>query len=167
MSKVLSILSIVFACLSLISLLQHAIDVGLISIFSELVAYYRSASQQLFSAFEYLFSINIPQTIKDLWLLSFIGAGAYLKTPNIENSHLLRNFKISQENKIWKPLLFILMGFSFIGVGILLSAFTPSTYTDSMSEEPQVLMRGAIKNSFIVVLGACAFFVLNAYAPSV
>jgi hypothetical protein len=47
LSKVLRILSIVFACLSLISLLQHATDVGLISIFSELVAYYRATCKNI------------------------------------------------------------------------------------------------------------------------
>jgi hypothetical protein len=167
LSKVLRILSIVFASLSLISLLQHVTDVGLVSVFSDLITYYRNASQQLFSAFELLFSISIPQAIKDLWLLSFIGAGAYIKTPDIENSRLLRNFEISQNNKYWKPMLFLIMGSSFIGVGILFSVFNPSIYTDSMSEEPQVLIRGAARNSFIVAIGACAFFVLNAYAPSV
>jgi hypothetical protein len=166
-SKVLRILSIVFASLSLISLLQHVTDVGLVSIFSDLVTYYRDASQQFFIVFELLFSINLPQEIKDLWLLSFIGAGAYIKTPDIQNSRLLRNFEISQENKYWKPILFLLMGSSFIGIGILLTAFNPSIYTDSMSEESQVLMRNSAKNSFVVVIGACTFFVLNAYAPSV
>lgn len=110
MSNVLRILSIVFASLSLISLFQHVSDVGFVSIFSDLITYYRNASQQLFSIFEFLFTINIPQAIKDLWLLSFIGAGAYIKTPNIENSRLLRNFEISQENKYWKPIFFLLMG---------------------------------------------------------
>ncbi|MBB1344313.1 hypothetical protein H5158_22250 [Pseudoalteromonas sp. SR45-6] len=100
-------------------------------------------------------------------MLSFIGAGAYIKTPNIENSRLLRNFEISQENKYWKPIFFLLMGGAFIGAGILLSIFNPLIYTDSMSEEPQVLMRGAARNGFIVIIGVCAFFVLNAYAPSV
>jgi hypothetical protein len=156
-----------FAFLSLISLLQHITNAGLISVFSDLLAYYRNASQQIFSVFEFLFSIDIPQTIKDLWLLSFIGAGAYIKTPDIENSRLLRNIEISQMNKFWKPLLFLLLGSSFIGVAILLSALNPSIYTVSMTEEPQVLMRGAAKNSFIVVLGACVFFLLNTYAPSV
>lgn len=131
MSKVLRILSIVFASLSLISLFQHVSDVGFVSIFSDLITYYRNASQQLFSVFEFLFTINIPQAIKDLWLLSFIGGGA------------------------------------FIGAGILLSIFNPFIYTDSMSEEPQVLMRGAARNCFIVIIGVCAFFVLNAYALSV
>jgi hypothetical protein len=165
--KVLRVLSLVFASISLISLLQHVTDVGLVSVFLDLVTYYRNASQQLFSVFEIIFSINIPQAIKDLWLLSFIGAGAYIKTPGIENSRLLRNFEISQENKYWKPIFFLSMGSSFIGAGILLSAFMPLTYTDSMSEEPQFLMRGAAKNNFIVVIGACTFFALNAYAPSV
>lgn len=142
-------------------------DVGFVSIFSDLIEYYRNASQQLFSIFEFLFTFNIPQALKDLWLLSFIGAGAYIKTPNIENSRLLRNFEISQENKYWKPIFFLLMGGAFIGAGILLSIFNPLIYTDSMSEEPQVLMRGAARNGFIVIIGVCAFFVLNAYAPSV
>jgi len=123
LSTLLLILSIVFASLSLISLLQHITDVGLVSIFSDLVTYYRNASQQLFIIFELLFSINIPQEIKDLWLLSFIGAGAYIKTPDIQNNRLLRNFEISQENKYWKPIFFLLMGSSFIGVSILLTVF--------------------------------------------
>lgn len=110
MSKVLRILSIVFASLSLISLFQHVFDVGFVSIFSDLIEYYRNASQQLFSIFEFLFTFNIPQALKDLWLLSFIGAGAYIKTPNIENSRLLRNFEISQEKQTLKKLnLFLLL----------------------------------------------------------
>jgi hypothetical protein len=36
-----------------------------------------------------------------------------------------------------------------------------------MSEEPQDLMRGAARNVFIIIIAACAFFVLNAYAPSI
>jgi hypothetical protein len=147
--------------------LQQIIDVGLVSIFSDLITYYRSASQQIFGVFEFVFSIKLPQEIKDLWLISFIGAGAYIKTPDIENSRLLRNFELTQGNKYWKPIFFLLMGFSFVGVGILLSVLLPTTYTDSMSEEPQTLMRGAAKNSFVVVIGVCVFFLLNAYAPSV
>jgi hypothetical protein len=59
------------------------------------------------------------------------------------------------------------MGFSFISVGILLSALQPSIYTVSMSDEPQILIRGAVKNTLILVIEACAFFILNEYAPSV
>ena len=167
MSNVIRILSIIFAFLSLISLIQSIIDIGLVSIFSDLIAYYRNASQQVFKIFEILFTINIPQTLKDLWLLSFIGSGAYIRTSNIENSRLLRNFELSSENKYWKLVLFLTMGISFIGVIIIFSIFNPLTYTDSMSEEPQDLMRGAAKYCFIVVIGTCVFFVLNAYAPSV
>ncbi|EGR0943148.1 hypothetical protein EGX57_18110 [Vibrio cholerae] len=152
--------------LSVISLIQHSFDVGLAEIFYDLIEYYRKATYLCFNFIGGLISIKMPPVLMDLWAISFIGAGAYVKTPKIEQNRLLRNRDVKKSPKYWKAILFLFMGVTFIGLAIILSAFRPQTYIDDMSDEPMDLLRGTLKNVFIVLAGALVFFAINAYAPS-
>lgn len=146
---------------------QHLFNFGVSGVFNDIISYYRHITYQLFYFIGQLISISFPPKLMDLWTISFIGAGAYVRTPNIEFNRLLRNSDIRCFPKYWKFLLFLTMGFSFIGLFLLLSALQPQTYIDQMHEEPQNLMRGMLKNMLIIILSAIVFFALNAYAPSI
>ena len=153
--------------LSVISLIQHFFNVGIAEVFSDFLSYYRQLVYQFFGFFGQLFSIQFPEKMMDLWALSFVGAGAYVRTPNIEYNRLFRDRDIWLFPRYWKGLLFVFMGLSFIGLAILLAVFQPQTYVDELSIEPQNLMRGTIINALIVLSGVLVFFSLNAYAPSI
>lgn len=167
MNTTLRYISLLVSMLSVISLVQHFFNFGLSGVFNDIISYYRHITYQLFNLIGQLISISFPPKLMDLWTISFIGAGAYVKTPNIEFNRLLRNRDVRSFPKHWKIILFFLMGFSFTGFFLLLSAFSPSTYIDSMNEEPQDLIKGMLKNTLIILIGIIVFFALNAYAPSV
>jgi len=156
-------LSILLCVLSVVSLIQHVGDVGLTSIFVEFISYYRQITYQVYGYIGQLFTIEFPPILMDAWTLSFVAAGAYVKTLNIEYSRLLRNFDTTNWPRYWKSLLFVFIGITFTGLAILLSSFHFQTYID----ETQDLTRGALKNIMIVATAVAVFFVLNAYAPSV
>jgi hypothetical protein len=166
LKKTIWLLSLLMSILSLSSLVQHLGNVGLAAVFSELISFYRLITYQIYGFIGDLILIKFPPMLMDAWTLSFIGAGAYVNTPNIEKSRLLRNFDLSNKPKYWKSLLFVFMGLSFSGLALLFSALSPQTYLDEMSAEPQDLTRGALKNTLYVLVGTLVFFALNAYAPS-
>jgi hypothetical protein len=101
LKKAIWFLSLLLSILSLSSLIQHAGSLGLAAIFSEFISYYRLVTYQIYSFIGGLISIEFPPTLMDAWTLSFIGAGAYVNTPNIESSRLLRNFDLSNKPKYW------------------------------------------------------------------
>ncbi|EID4334180.1 TPA: hypothetical protein GRI37_21195 [Vibrio parahaemolyticus] len=166
MKDTLRYLSIVLSTISVISLLQHVGNVGVSSIFHDFISYYRYVAYEVFGLIGRLFSIDIPPTLMDVWTLSFIGAGAYVRTPNIEGSRLLRKYDTSKFPSYWKFIYFLLMGFTLVGLSIVFSALQPQIYVDDELGESYALSRRALKNVLVIVAGVVVFFVLNAYAPS-
>lgn len=159
-------MTLLLSILSVVSLIQHACAFGIAVVLSDFLSYYRLITYQIYNFIGGLISIEFPPMLMDAWTLSFIGAGAYINTPSIENSRLLRNIDVENKFKYWKSLLFVFMGISFSGLALLVAAFNPQTYVDDMSLEPQNLTRGALKNTLYALIGVVVFFLLNAYAPS-
>lgn len=167
MNNLFRFLSILVSTLSVVSLFQRMFDVGIAVVFSDVIEYYRLVTYQTFGFIGLLLSIKFPPTLMDLWVISFIGAGAYIRTENIEGSRLLRNIDTNKFPKYWKFIMFLFMGLGLMGIGIILSAIQPQTFIDDMSDEHQDLIMGALKNIAWILLGLVVFFAINAYAPSI
>ncbi|MCW8914514.1 MAG: hypothetical protein OQK24_01525 [Magnetovibrio sp.] len=153
--------------MSIVSLLQALFDVGLYSVTKELIHYYRTLTQVIFNIPFSFFEINLPTTLTDLWTLSFVGSGAYARTAYIEETRFFMRFPALTTWRYWRVLFTFVWGFSGVGLVFLWIMFTPTTYVDKYHEEPLDLMKGAAINFLYVLLGAVAFFALNAFAPSV
>lgn len=166
MKDTLRYLSIILSVVSVVSLIQHIGNVGIKPIFHDFISYYRYVSDQIFGLVGTLFSLDIPRGLIDIWTLSFIGAGAYVRTSDIEGSRLLRKYDTSKFPSYWKFIYFLLMGFSLAGLSIVYSVLQPQIYVDDEFGESYTLSRGALKNVVLTLAGAVIFFVLNAYAPS-
>ncbi|HCK84128.1 MAG TPA: hypothetical protein DHW63_06315 [Hyphomonadaceae bacterium] len=87
LKRVIWFLGILAASSSLISLVQHIAHVGLSPLFAEIVAYYRDIIGPVFDALYWpIHAIadaigiewRIPQIVRDLHLLSFLGASVYM-----------------------------------------------------------------------------------------
>ena len=166
MKDTLRYLSIVLSVLSVSSLIQHVGNVGISPIFHDFISYYRHVAYEVFGLIGRLFSIDLPPTLMDVWTLSFIGAGAYVRTPNIEQSRLLRKHDTGKFPSYWKFIYFLLMGFTLVGLSIVFSVLQPQIYVDDEYGESYELSRRALKNVLVTVVGVVVFFALNAYAPS-
>lgn len=160
------VLSIVISALSAASFVQALLNIGLISTLEGIATYYRELAASVFGLPTALLGVRPPQVVVDMWALSFIGAGAYVRTPGIEQSRALCEFMLNAQSLWWKIGLFFVLGFSGLGIGVVLGAIHPLTYVDGFHGEPQDLMKGAAKNVLLVCVGAIVFFALNAFAPS-
>ena len=109
--------------------------------------------------------LELPQPLVDFWTVSFLGAGAYVRTDGIERCRALRSYKLDPQSTLWTVGLFIAFGFSGLGLGIVLSAVHPLIYVDDFQEEPLDLMKGAALNVLLVGVGAITFFIVKAFAP--
>lgn len=166
MKDTLRYLSIVLSVLSVSSLIQHVGNVGISPILHDFISYYRHVAYEVFGLMSRLFSIELPPTLIDVWMLSFIGAGAYILTPNIEQSRLLRYHDTGKFPPYWKFIYFLLMGFTLVGLSIVFSALQRQIYVDDEYGESYELSRRALINVLVTFVGVVVFFVLNAYAPS-
>lgn len=102
----------------------------------------------------------------DFWTISFIGAGAFVRTPRIEQCRAFRNLPLDPNAIWWKVVVFLVFGFSGIGLVMVLSTVSPFTYVDGFYEETSDLARGAAKNVLLVCVGAVVFFAVNAFSLS-
>ncbi|TVP07560.1 hypothetical protein AYI73_04570 [Shewanella algae] len=148
--------------LSVISLMQQLLDIGLNGVFLDFLQYYRALLSEVIG----LLHLELPQPLLDLWTLSFIGAGAHVRTEGVEHIRLFREYKSLTTFRYWKAVYFFFLGVTFIGCSFFTAIISPFTYVDEMNQESQVVLRRTIVNSFIVISGMLLFFALNAYAPS-
>ena len=166
MNSTLKVLSILVGVLSLVSFAQEVLSFGFTPMMDNFIGYYRGIAHTFISYPARLVGISLPGEIIDFWALSFIGAGAYIRTPNIENTRFLRKYNFNPISTKGRVGIFAAFGVSGLGVAIFLAALNPMTYTDSMNEESQAVMRQSILNALLVVIGCVFFFVINAFAPS-
>ncbi len=159
-------LGLILSALSVISFVQVVLDVGLASTFQSLVSFYRSVANAVFGWPVAFIGLTLPQPLVDFWTISFLGAGAYVRTDGIEKCRAFRNYNLDPHAFGWKLAVLCLFGFSGIGTAIAFAPLWPLTYADNFHEEPLDLMKGAIANLFWVCLAAVAFFVLNAFTPT-
>ena len=85
-STVFRVLALIVGAMSVVSFTLRIVDVGLLPVAQNLVDYYREIAHFVFAKPLELFGISIPNYLSDAWALSFVGAAAYVRTPNIENS---------------------------------------------------------------------------------
>ena len=159
------VLSVLVGTLSVVSFIQSALDVGLTPLLRAFVSFYREIATAAFGLPAALLGLELPQPLVDFWTVSFLGAGAYVRTDGIERCRALRSYKLDPQSTLWKIGLFIAFGFSGLGLGIVLSAVHPLTYVDDFHEEPLDLMMGTAINVLLVGVGAIIFFVVNAFVP--
>lgn len=133
----------------------------------EVIDYYRTIAYFLFGLPAQMFGFQFPGALMDMWTLSFIGAAAYAKTPNIENARFFRRYPAVTDVRYWKFWLLWIFGLSGIGLAVLFGAISPITYVDEFHEEPLDLSKRAGINVLYIIGGAIAFFILNAFGPTV
>lgn len=167
MKETTRLLSVVLGIFSLVSLIQQLFNIGVFEVAREALGFYRSLAYFFLGFPARLLGYSIPHELMDYWILSFIGAAAYIKTKNIEGSRIFRDRKNLTSSRYWKPCLFFILGVSGLGIMVLMWAISPFTYVDEFHEETPDLMRGAAKNALAIFGGAILFFALNAFSPTV
>ncbi len=165
-STVFRVLALIVGAMSVVSFTLRIIDVGLLPVAQNLVDYYREIAHFVFAKPLELFGISIPKFLSDAWALSFVGAAAYVRTANIENSRIFRSCPRLRNSPRWKPYLFVVLGVTGLGLFVLLGAASPTTYIDEMHDEPLDLSKGAAMNALYIFGLALLFFVINAFAPN-
>lgn len=160
------VLSILVSTMSVISAVQSLLDIGLLPSLEAIVAFYRGLAASVFGLPAALFGFKLPQPIVDFWTVSFIGAGAYVRTPGIEQCRAFRTLQLAPQSIWWKVIVLLVFGFSGIGIAMVLNTISPFTYVDGFYEEPMDLGRGTAKNVLLVCAGAIAFFAANASSLS-
>lgn len=164
--ETIRVLSILAATMSVISFVQSLLAIGLLPSLEAIVTFYRDLAGAVFSLPAALLGFELPRRIVDLWTVSFIGAGAFVRTPRIEQCRAFRTLPLDPKATWWKVIVFLVFGFSGLGIAMVLSAVSPSTYIDGSYEEPQDLGRGTAKNVLLVCAGAVVFFAINAFSLS-
>tara|TARA_R110002072_G_scaffold103722_1_gene227561 strand:- start:2771 stop:3280 length:510 start_codon:yes stop_codon:yes gene_type:complete len=166
MNTSLRTLGLITATISLVSLISSALQTDLSTVAALFLEYYRLVAHSIFQVPASFFGIVFPSFLLDLWMLSFVGAGAYAKTKNIEQSRMLSIYLTDPKPKGWRSLVFFIYGISFMGIPILFATINPFTYFDEIHESPLDLYKGAAANVLIVLVCAVIFFAMNALAPS-
>ena len=165
-STVFRVLALIVGAMSVVSFTLRIIDVGLLPVAQNLVEYYREIAHFVFAKPLELLGIIIPKYLQDAWALSFVGAAAYVRTPNIEKSRFFRSRPSITNSPRWKLYLFIVLGVTGLGLFVLFGAAYPTTYIDEMHEEPLDLSKGAALNAIYIFGLALLFFAINAFAPN-
>jgi len=165
-STVFRVLALIVGAMSVVSFTLRIIDFGLLPVAQNLVDYYREISHFVFAKPFEFFGRSIPKYLPDAWALSFVGAAAYVSTPNIENSRFFRSRHRLTNTPQWKLYLFVVFGVTGLGLFVLLGAASPTTYIDEMHNEPLNLSKGAARNALYIIGLALLFFVINAFAPN-
>lgn len=164
--ETIEVLTIIVGMISIVSFVQRLFDVGIFAVAKNVIEYYRAIAYLVFAAPLEPLGIKVPHALTDAWALSFVGASAYARTPKIEESRFFRSYPGLTNKKYWKVWLLFLFGVSGLGLWVLLSAITPSTYVDEFHEEPLDLSKVAARNTLYIFGGALFFFILNALAPN-
>lgn len=156
----LKVLTWATATISLISLTQRLFEVGLGTLSAQYLGYYRKIAYAIFGWVPELVGVHLPATIVDFWTLSFICAGAYVRTENLEQARAFRRYNFSSPCTKLRIAIFFVWGFTGFGLAVPLSVTSIHTYTEND------IMREALKNFTVVVGATIVFFAINAFAPS-
>jgi hypothetical protein len=154
------ILTQLTASMSVISLIQKVFNVGLGSLAASYIGYYRKISYFVFGFPAEFLNIHVPTALIDFWTLSFICAGAYVRTKDLEKARAFRDYNFPSPSIKLRTAVFVVFGLTGIGLTIPLSALSIQTYTEND------ITRDALKNFAIILAASLLFFALNAFAPS-
>jgi hypothetical protein len=124
------VLSILVGTMSVISAVQSLLDIGLLPSLEAIVTFYRGLAASVFGLPASFFGLKLPQPIVDFWTVSFIGAGAYVRTPGIEKCRAFRTLTLDPQAIWWKVVVFLVFGFSGLGIAMVLNTVSPFTYVD-------------------------------------
>jgi hypothetical protein len=168
---VMMLLGALFAVPTIVSLIQHVLDVGLNWYFADFIEFYRRiitpAVDFVQAPIRWLIDALhirwvIPVWFKDLHALSFIGAGIMTRGLTIAGTE--RGF---QGAPLLQLLVIAVMG--FIGLGLLVMMILPLVLTgalDNKDDEVDVRENSAIRRVALVTVGAVvAFYIGNAAVP--
>ncbi|GJI89801.1 hypothetical protein [Duganella hordei] len=159
-NKTIKVLTLIVSIISLISLVQKLFDVGLVKVAVTYIGYYRKIACAIFGWPLEIFNFHIPTALADFWTLSFICAGSYIRTENLEKARAFRDYNFSSPSIRLRAIVFFIFGFTGAGFFIPLSVLSIYTYTEND------ITRDALKSLAIIVCGTVFFFALNAFAPS-
>jgi hypothetical protein len=146
--------------MSVISLVQNILNVGLGTLASSYVGYYRKISHFVFGLPAEFFNIHLPTALIDFWTLSFICAGAYVRTRDLEKARAFRNYNLPSPSLKLRAAVFFVFGLTGMGLMIPLSALFIHTYTEND------ITRDALKHLSLIIATVLVFFAFNAFAPS-
>jgi len=153
--------------ISLVSLLQRILKVGLIPIFGEFIGFYQEISLFIFGFLPSIFDINIHQGLADFWAFSLLATYIWARELVI--------FMLKAENINTGDLPFMGLGFLFLvftGFGILTFLIAilwplPKWLADKKYEEIAFLFEHSVVRTVrLSILIVVLFFACNAYAPS-
>jgi len=98
----IKIFSLILATLSTISLIQQGVSIGILGITDLFLSFYRNLVSEFLGFPLSIFNINIHPSLIDLWCLSFIGAGAYVRVEGIEKARFFDARPNFTSVKHWK-----------------------------------------------------------------
>ncbi|MDX8391681.1 MAG: hypothetical protein R8K53_03830 [Mariprofundaceae bacterium] len=90
--ETIRVLTILVGIISVVSFAQRLLDVGMIAVVKDVIGYYREIANLVFATPMGLLGIKVPPALTDAWALSFVGASAYVRAPNIEESRFFRRY---------------------------------------------------------------------------
>lgn len=157
---VYAVLGWIIASMSLISFVQRVFSIGIGAIATSFIDYYRRLAHTVFSFPAELFGVAIPDTLVDFWALSFVCAGAYAKSKNVEFARFFKFLKLEKQSIKLRVFVFFIFGFTGVSLFIPLSVLSISTYVE------RDITRDALKNLMIISLIVILFYILNAFSPS-
>lgn len=160
-NKALTVLTLVTASMSIISLIQKLLNVSLGAVAASYVSYYRKISYFFFGTPAELFHIQLPISLIDFWAISFICAGAYVRTENLERARAFRDYNFASSSIKLRLAIFFIWGFTGVGLFIPLSVLSVGTYTEND------ITRAALIHFGIISMISVFFYAVNAFAPSV
>ena len=163
MKPYIKALTSILTILSLASLISNFLEIGLNGVIADVVKYYRAVSYEIFSLKGH---IEVNRALVDLWTISFIGAAAYAKSPNINDSRLISRLNLSAFGSYHRIAVFVIFGLSLLGITVIYFALNPITYVDDVHEQPLDLFKDSAKNLGVISFALLIFFAFNAYAPS-
>jgi hypothetical protein len=150
----------IVASMSLISFIQRVLRIGLSATANSFVSYYRQLAHAVFGVPAELLGIILPHSLIDFWALSFVCAGAYARTENIEYARAFRSIKLKSPSIKLRVFVFLVFGFTGLAFFVPLSILSMETYISGD------ITRNAIKNLVIILLVVVVFYMLNAFSPS-
>lgn len=193
----IGILGVTAGAISLFNLANTFIEFGLAKVLRDILSYYQFFTAFLFGWIDYFLGVRIPQALKDIWILSFLGVALEYRSRAQMGSHWvifrgpgLRGYL----RALTHPILFhigriirgfLMVGITYFGFALYFSwmlrpsqrrKFFGDEHADipwlpSPQETPlEVIMIN--RNRFLKEAGKTLivlifFFALNAYAPSV
>lgn len=174
----------IISAISLVSFLQHLLNVGLSPVLHEGLGYYRHIAGVIFGYLlgwvRYIIPHwTLPPLYRDLLTISFVGSAGYLRGIAIgtleqfeekwDEVHESENIRVSARVTLWigSTIIWFIVGVSLLGMlaivfsfVMFLTFFTPKGARDEQLHRKSVLIASSVFGS---TAGVAVFFIVNAY----